>query len=132
MTCWPGLPLQLTRSGRTKAFADPGVWSASNLNFISTCICIYTEFCVSSDGNPRCPWRCLVFWTRSLRGLRVGLGAREKKQQLEEALPGPTEYLDESLHSRCQVPCYPVGPRALPSPPLPHSLSVPHKNKGPA
>lgn len=60
----------------------------------------------------------------------MGLGAREKKQQLEEALPGPTDYLDESLRSRCQVPCHPVGPSALPSPP--HSRSVPHKNKGPA
>ena len=51
-------------------------------------------------------------------GCTKGLGAHEKKQQLEEAPPGPghSVHLDKSLRPRPQVPCHMVGPRAL-SPP---------------
>lgn len=62
-------PLQPAGSLRPKTSADPGVCSASNLNSISMCICIYIEFYVSLDGKPRCPQHCLVFWPRSLWGL---------------------------------------------------------------
>lgn len=61
-------PLQPAGSRRPKTSADPGVRSASNLNSISMCICIYIEFYVSSDGKPRCPRHCLVSWPGSLWG----------------------------------------------------------------
>lgn len=67
-------PLQPAGSRRPKTSADPGVCSASNLNFISTCICICIEFYVSSDGKARCPPHCLAFWPRSLWGLHRGSG----------------------------------------------------------
>ena len=78
MTCGPGLPLQPTRNWKPKAFADPGVCSVQNLNFISTHICIYIAFYVSSDDNPR-------HWVSQAASALSDLWAL----RLEEAMPDP-------------------------------------------
>ena len=123
-------PLQPAGSRRPKTSADPGVCSAWNLNFISTCICIYLVFL----------WQGQMPSTLSglLAPLPVGVAPRvwgHLRKNSSWRRPWPALATAFTRTSHCvQDPRSPVirwDPEPL-LPPLPRSVRVSRPNKGPA